>query len=158
MSQSGPGVAAAPAASSTPPSSTSTSTSAQCSSGRSSVSSLASTASKKNELPFSGFCTSPRDRLANLNQAMAIVTGKWDRELMKKEQDITRKLTVLKQRKISAVLKVRGLLSTEKGGFSHLASVHGSYTYLYVYLFALSSFPITLNLFALGFLLLLLPR
>lgn len=44
---------------------------------------------------------------SNLNQAMAIVANKWDREQRKQDQEVTRRLTVLRQRKISAVLKVR---------------------------------------------------
>ena len=43
----------------------------------------------------------------NLNQALAIVANKWDREERRQEQEATRRLTVLKQRKISAILKVR---------------------------------------------------
>lgn len=43
---------------------------------------------------------------SNLNQAMAIVANKWDREQRKQDQEVTRRLTVLRQRKISAVLKV----------------------------------------------------
>ena len=46
-------------------------------------------------------------KAAQLNQAIAIVTNRWDREQKRQEQDLTRKLTVLRQRKISAVLKVR---------------------------------------------------
>ena len=44
---------------------------------------------------------------SSLNQALAIVANKWDREQRRQEQDTTRKLTLLKQRKVSAVLKVR---------------------------------------------------
>ena len=43
----------------------------------------------------------------SLNQALARVNNKWDREQRKQDQEATRKLTLLKQRKISAVLKVR---------------------------------------------------
>ena len=43
---------------------------------------------------------------ANLNQALAIVANKWDREERRQEQEATRRMTVLKQRKISAILKV----------------------------------------------------
>ena len=42
----------------------------------------------------------------NLNQALAIVANKWDREERRQEQEATRRMTVLKQRKISAILKV----------------------------------------------------
>ena len=45
----------------------------------------------------------------SLNQALAIVANKWDREQRRQEQEVTRKLTLLKQRKVSAVLKVSAL-------------------------------------------------
>ena len=53
----------------------------------------------------------------NLNQALAIVANKWDREERRQEQEATRRLTVLKQRKISAILKVRmGRRRSASGG------------------------------------------
>jgi hypothetical protein len=64
---------------------------------RSSVSSMTSTTSS---------CTSLHYQ-SNLNHALALVTNKLDREQRKHDQDATRKLTLLRQRKISAVLKVR---------------------------------------------------
>ena len=48
----------------------------------------------------------PQTQQANLNQALAIVANKWDREERRQEQEATRRMTVLKQRKISAILKV----------------------------------------------------
>jgi hypothetical protein len=51
----------------------------------------------------------------SLNQALARVNNKWDREQRKHDQEATRKLTLLKQRKISAVLKV---------GLSNRAWIH----------------------------------
>ena len=65
-------------------------------SGRSSVSSLAS----------SGSGPGQHHHQQSLNQALAIVANKWDREQRRQEQEITRRLTLLKQRKVSAVLKV----------------------------------------------------
>lgn len=65
-------------------------------SGRSSVSSLASSGSGPNQ----------HHHQQSLNQALAIVANKWDREQRRQEQEITRRLTLLKQRKVSAVLKV----------------------------------------------------
>ena len=53
---------------------------------------------------------------ANLNQALAIVANKWDREERRQEQEATRRMTVLKQRKISAILKVG---NTEGGKVAH---------------------------------------
>ena len=64
-------------------------------SGRSSVSSLASSSSMGSH-----------HHQQSLNQALAIVANKWDREQRRQEQEVTRKLTLLKQRKVSAVLKV----------------------------------------------------
>ena len=40
-------------------------------------------------------------------RALAVVTNKWYREQRRAEQDVTRSLTLLKQRKISCILKVR---------------------------------------------------
>ena len=42
----------------------------------------------------------------NLNHALAVVTNQLEREQRKHDQEATRKLTLLRQRKISAVLKV----------------------------------------------------
>ena len=42
----------------------------------------------------------------NLNHALAMVTNQLEREQRKHDQEATRKLTLLRQRKISAVLKV----------------------------------------------------
>ena len=39
-------------------------------------------------------------------RALAVVTNKWYREQRRAEQDVTRSLTLLKQRKISCILKV----------------------------------------------------
>ena len=39
-------------------------------------------------------------------RALAVVTNKWYREQRRAEQDVTRSLTILKQRKISCILKV----------------------------------------------------
>ena len=69
---------------------------------RSSVSSMTSTSS---------FCSnslgnsygSPNN---NINHALAMVTNQLEREQRKHDQEATRKLTLLRQRKISAVLKV----------------------------------------------------
>ena len=44
---------------------------------------------------------------SNLNHALAMVNNQLDREQRKQDQEATRKLTLLRQRKISAVLKVR---------------------------------------------------
>ena len=43
----------------------------------------------------------------NLGQAMALAVNKWDREERLRDQEMARKITALRQRKISAVLKVR---------------------------------------------------
>ena len=43
----------------------------------------------------------------NLNHALAVVTNQLEREQRKHDQEATRKLTLLRQRKISAVLKVK---------------------------------------------------
>ena len=58
----------------------------------------------------------PQTQQANLNQALAIVANKWDREERRQEQEATRRMTVLKQRKISAILKVG---NTEGGKVAH---------------------------------------
>ena len=73
-------------------------------SNRSSLSSLGSSYSTS----LGGTTTSTSSTLQpqSLNQALARVNNKWDREQRKQDQDATRKLTLLKQRKISAVLKV----------------------------------------------------
>ena len=70
-------------------------------SNRSSVSSLASMTSTS-----LGGTSSNSLQPQSLNQALARVNNKWDREQRKHDQEATRKLTLLKQRKISAVLKV----------------------------------------------------
>ena len=70
-------------------------------SGRSSVSSLASSSSMGSH--------HHHHHQQSLNQALAIVANKWDREQRRQEQEVTRKLTLLKQRKVSAVLKVSAL-------------------------------------------------
>jgi len=72
-------------------------------SSRSSVSSLASMTSTSLGGTSSGNSLQPQ----SLNQALARVNNKWDREQRKHDQEATRKLTLLKQRKISAVLKVK---------------------------------------------------
>ena len=71
-------------------------------SNRSSLSSLGSMYSTS----FGGTSSSSLQP-QSLNQALARVNNKWDREQRKQDQEATRKLTLLKQRKISAVLKVR---------------------------------------------------
>ena len=68
------------------------------SSTRSSVSSVTSVNSSNNYSTTNS---------ANLNHALAIVTNKLEREQRKNDEEATRKLTLLRQRKISAVLKVR---------------------------------------------------
>ena len=70
-------------------------------SGRSSVSSLASSGSYSGQHHYHH-----HHHQQSLNQALAIVANKWDREQRRQEQEITRRLTLLKQRKVSAVLKV----------------------------------------------------
>ena len=71
---------------------------------RSSVSSMASTSSIcSNSLHNYGGSSS---NSANLNHALALVTNKLEREQRKNDEEATRKLTLLRQRKISAVLKV----------------------------------------------------
>lgn len=76
------------------------------SSNRSSVSSMASA---------NGSITQVHHQ-TNLNQALALVTNKWDREQRKQDQEATRRLTLLRQRKISAVLKVDNLQKSLKTG------------------------------------------
>ena len=71
-------------------------------SGRSSVSSLASSGSYSGQHHYHHH----HHHQQSLNQALAIVANKWDREQRRQEQEITRRLTLLKQRKVSAVLKV----------------------------------------------------
>jgi len=82
-------------------------------SGRSSVSSLASSSAGTSS---SSCCCTRVTTLQgvpqlhhqqSLNQALAIVANKWDREQRIQDQETTRRLTLLKQRKISAILKVR---------------------------------------------------
>ena len=71
---------------------------------RSSVSSMASTSSIcSNNLTNTGSYNSSN---SNLNHALALVTNKLEREQRKHDEEATRKLTLLRQRKISAVLKV----------------------------------------------------
>ena len=41
------------------------------------------------------------------SRALAVVTNRWYREQRRADQDATRTLTLLKQRKISCILKVR---------------------------------------------------
>ena len=74
-------------------------------SGRSSVSSLASSGSYSGQHHYHHH---HHHHQQSLNQALAIVANKWDREQRRQEQEITRRLTLLKQRKVSAVLKVGG--------------------------------------------------
>ena len=81
-------------------------------SGRSSVSSLASSSAgtSSSSCCCNGVTTSGVPQLhhqQSLNQALAIVANKWDREQRIQDQETTRRLTLLKQRKISAILKVR---------------------------------------------------
>ena len=81
-------------------------------SGRSSVSSLASSSAGTSS---SSCCCNGANangipqlqHQQSLNQALAIVANKWDREQRIQDQETTRRLTLLKQRKISAILKVR---------------------------------------------------
>ena len=81
-------------------------------SGRSSVSSLASSsAGTTTSSSASCCCNGPGgiqqlQHQQSLNQALAIVANKWDREQRIQDQENTRRLTLLKQRKISAILKV----------------------------------------------------
>ena len=78
-------------------------------SGRSSVSSLASSSAGTSS-STSCCCNTGAPQLQHqqsLNQALAIVANKWDREQRIQDQETTRRLTLLKQRKISAILKVR---------------------------------------------------
>ena len=58
----------------------------------------------------------------NLNQALAIVANKWDREERRQETEATRRMTVLKQRKISAILKVGKTKEGRKEGRSRIAA------------------------------------
>ena len=85
-------------------------------SSRSSVSSLASMTSTSLGGTSSGNSLQPQ----SLNQALARVNNKWDREQRKHDQEATRKLTLLKQRKISAVLKVNNVKYTYAMSFSSL--------------------------------------
>ncbi len=83
-------------------------------SGRSSVSSLASSGStcSHHRLAASasqcsgGGAGRSAASTSQLNQALAIVANKWDREQRRQDQESIRRLTVLKQRKMSAMLKV----------------------------------------------------
>ena len=83
-------------------------------SGRSSVSSLASSSAGTNTSSSTSCCCGGNrgeqqlQHQQSLNQALAIVANKWDREQRIQDQENTRRLTLLKQRKISAILKVRG--------------------------------------------------
>ena len=82
-------------------------------SGRSSVSSLASssagtTNSSSTSCCCNGAAGAPQlQQQQSLNTALAIVANKWDREQRIQDQENIRRLTLLKQRKISAILKVR---------------------------------------------------
>ena len=82
-------------------------------SGRSSVSSLASSSAGTTTSSSASCCCNgagvvPQlQHQQSLNQALAIVANKWDREQRIQDQENTRRLTLLKQRKISAILKVR---------------------------------------------------
>ena len=73
---------------------------------RSSVSSMTSNSSMcSNSLPTSA-PAGAYSSSSNLNHALAVVTNQLEREQRKHDQEATRKLTLLRQRKISAVLKV----------------------------------------------------
>ena len=80
-------------------------------SGRSSVSSLASSSAGTTTSSSASCCCNigipPLQNQQSLNQALAVVANKWDREQRVQDQENTRRLTLLKQRKISAILKVR---------------------------------------------------
>ena len=82
-------------------------------SGRSSVSSLASSSAGTTTSSSASCCCNgaggipPLQHQQSLNQALAVVANKWDREQRVQDQENTRRLTLLKQRKISAILKVR---------------------------------------------------
>ena len=82
-------------------------------SGRSSVSSLASSSAGTTTSSSASCCCNAAGGIPqlqhqqSLNQALAIVANKWDREQRIQDQENTRRLTLLKQRKISAILKVR---------------------------------------------------
>merc|ERR1739838_788247 len=78
--------------------------SANTSSTRSSVSSMTSMSSVCSTSLPSG--SQPQYPNNNLNHALAVVTNQLEREQRKHDQEDTRKLTLLRQRKISAVLKV----------------------------------------------------
>ena len=82
-------------------------------SGRSSVSSLTSSSAGTTASSSASCCCNSAGAIPqlqhqqSLNQALAIVANKWDREQRVQDQENTRRLTLLKQRKISAILKVR---------------------------------------------------
>jgi hypothetical protein len=65
-----------------------------------------------------GGLTTSSPQPQSLNQALARVNNKWDREQRKQDQEATRKLTLLKQRKISAVLKVRRIVFLRSAFFN----------------------------------------
>ncbi len=59
--------------------------------------------------PAGGASHSPRVSVgfgSSSSRALAVVTNRWYREQRRAEQDATRSLTLLKQRKISCILKV----------------------------------------------------
>ena len=74
-------------------------------SNRSSVSSMASCGGA-GSIPGAANSVQNIYHQNNLNHALALVTNQLEREQKKNDQEATRKLTLLRQRKISAVLKV----------------------------------------------------
>merc|ERR1712223_130037 len=103
-------------------------------SGRSSVSSLASSSAGTSS---SSCCCNGANangvpqlqHQQSLNQALAIVANKWDREQRIQDQETTRRLTLLKQRKISAILKVETLQKSLKStSLGSMGSSNGSFT------------------------------
>jgi hypothetical protein len=100
-------------------------------SGRSSVSSLASSSAGTSS---SSCCCNGANangipqlqHQQSLNQALAIVANKWDREQRIQDQETTRRLTLLKQRKISAILKVSDMITESYESYSKSISFNFS--------------------------------
>jgi len=68
--------------------------------------------------------TSPRPLPPSTARALAVVTNKWYREQRRAEQEATRRLTLLKQRKISCIIKAESLVrGVEEGAGDSRAGV-----------------------------------